>query len=82
MQTNFAPRLIISALFFVVVAAQGQEPLFNQRNATGDPHVCSLKASVFEAAATARDNNGTQALARQMAAAYKEVSSSYREVGS
>jgi len=53
--------------------------LFNDRKVQGDPHMCSLKASVFETAAAARDNNGTPELARQMTAAYHEVPKEFRE---
>jgi len=54
--------------------------LFYDRKVQGDPHMCSLKASVFEAAAAARDNNGTPELARQMTAAYHEVPKEFREI--
>ncbi|MFJ3048567.1 hypothetical protein ACIPEN_22260 [Herbaspirillum chlorophenolicum] len=71
--------LVLMAGIAVCSSAVGGEPLFNSRTPKGDPHMCSLKASVFEGAATARDHNGTPALARQMTAAYKEVPQQFRD---
>lgn len=72
-------QLIVCSVTLLSLPAFGEEPLFYSREAKGDPHICSLKASVFESAATARDNNGTPALARQMTAAYKEIPADFRE---
>lgn len=42
-------------------------------NATGDMHICSLKSSVYEAAAAWRDSNVPPETAFKMAKQYKEV---------
>lgn len=48
-------------------------------NAQGDPHLCALKASVYENAAAARDNHLPPKTALQMVAAYKDVPLSFRK---
>jgi hypothetical protein len=69
--TNRTPKIgeIVKKMLFIVLAMA----ISYRSNAAGDMHMCSLKGSIYETAASARDSNQDPENALKMVASYQEV---------